>query len=407
MIRANYITHPTQDRNMNITTAPTITAAGISAPSPAEVIANLEAGYRGIFGPDIDVSESSKEGQLLRVFARCISDANAAAVAVYNAFSPATAQGAGLSSVVKINGLARKTPAASQALVRIVGVTGTTISGGIVQDIAGVKWDLPASVVIPTAGEVTVTATCRKLGDVSAPIGTITTILTPTLGWQSVSNTAAATPGAAVETDAALRRRQAMSTANSSVTTAGGLRGALSALPGVTAAQVFENDTGAADANGLPAHSIACVVQGGDAAQIAQAIALRKTQGTYTHGSTVVTLYSESGVRLDIRYFPPAPAPVRVAVTLRALDGYSSATAAAIKQAVADHVNALPFGGDVVFTRLYGPALLIGAADAQRFQVVGIQSAKGAGPLGTTDLSIAFSEQPACSPADVSIVVLP
>ncbi|WP_310460680.1 baseplate J/gp47 family protein [Sphaerotilus sp.] len=391
---------------MNITTAPTITPAGISAPSPAEVIASLEEAYRGIFGSDIDVSESSKEGQLLRVFALAISDANAAAVAVYNAFSPATAQGAGLSSVVKINGLARKTPAASQALVRIVGVTGTTISSGIVQDIAGLKWDLPASVVIPTAGEVTVTATCRKLGDVSAPIGTITTILTPTLGWQSVSNTAAATPGAAVETDAALRRRQALSTAIPSTTLLSGLRGALSALPGVTSAEVLENDTGTADMNGLPAHSIACIVKGGDTAQIAQTIMLRKTPGTYTHGTIEKTLYSDSGIGSTIRYFPPTPAPVRVAVTLRALAGYNTATVNAIKQAVADHINGLPFGEDVVFTRLYGPALLIGAADAQRFQVVSLQSAKGAGTLGTADLVLAFSEQPTCSPADVTITVI-
>jgi uncharacterized phage protein gp47/JayE len=383
------------------TTAPTITAAGISAPTHAEVVASLENGYRAIFGPDIDVSELSREGQLLRVFAACISDANAATVAVYNSFSPATAQGAGLSSAVKINGLTRKSSSKSQALVRVIGVAGTTISAGIVQDIAGTKWDLPASVVIPPAGEITVTATCRKAGDVAAPVGTITSIVTPTLGWQSVSNTAAATPGAAVETDAALRRRQALSVTVPSTTIRAGLHGALLALPGVTAAEVFENDADTTDSNGLPAHSIACVVQGGDSTQIGRTIALHKTPGTYTHGTTAVTVLG-----VTARYFAPDPVTIKVAVTLRALPGYSTATAAAIKQSVADHVNGLPFGEDILCTRLYGPALLMGTPDAEKFHIVGIQSAKGAGALGTADLVLAFDEQPQCSPADVTITVL-
>lgn len=391
---------------MITTTAPTITTTGIVAPSFAEVLEYLQFKYQEIFGADVYLGNDSQDGQLLAVFALAISDANAAAVAVYNAFSPATAQGAGLSSVVKINGLARKTPAASQALVRIVGVTGTTVSSGIVQDIAGVKWDLPASVVIPTAGEVTVTATCRKLGDVSAPIGTITTILTPTLGWQSVSNTAAATPGAAVETDAALRRRQALSTAIPSTTLLSGLRGALSALPGVTATEVLENDTGTADANGLPAHSIACIVKGGDTTQIAQTIMLRKTPGTYTHGTTAVTVYGESGIGATIRYFSPTAVTIKVAITVNALPGYSSGVADSIKAAVSAYISGLPFGEDILYTRLFGPALLMGTADAAKFHIAGLQSAKGSAALGVSDIVLAFSEQPQCLTTDVTVTVV-
>ena len=97
-----------------------------------------------------------------------IHDANTAAVQVYNAFSPATASGAALSSNVKINGLARGVATRSSVDLRIVGQGGTTISGGVALDGDRVQWELPASVTIPPAGEITVTALCRKVGAVAA-----------------------------------------------------------------------------------------------------------------------------------------------------------------------------------------------------------------------------------------------
>ena len=88
--------------------APTISAAGIDAPDFAKILAVLNERVREIFGDDIYIEPDSQDGQLLGVYSLALSDLNAAAVAVYNAFSPATAQGNGLSSVVKINGLRRK-----------------------------------------------------------------------------------------------------------------------------------------------------------------------------------------------------------------------------------------------------------------------------------------------------------
>ena len=114
--------------------APTISAAGIDAPDFAKILAVLNERVREIFGDDIYIEPDSQDGQLLGVYSLALSDLNAAAVAVYNAFSPATAQGNGLSSVVKINGLRRKLPSRSQAEVRIGGVVGTVIRNGIVSD---------------------------------------------------------------------------------------------------------------------------------------------------------------------------------------------------------------------------------------------------------------------------------
>ena len=175
-----------------LSTAPVIDAAGIRAPSYGEVLQYFKDQYRNIYGADTYLEADSQDGQLLAVFAMAIHDANTAAVQVYNAFSPATASGAALSSNVKINGLARGVATRSSVDLRIVGQGGTTISGGVALDGDRVQWELPASVTIPPAGEITVTALCRKVGAVAAAPGSITRIGTPTLGWQSVTNPAAA-----------------------------------------------------------------------------------------------------------------------------------------------------------------------------------------------------------------------
>ena len=89
------------------TLAPTITGAGISVPTYADILSSLQASVRQIYGEDIYVEPDSMDGQLLAIMAQAIYDCGQTAVAVYNSFSPQTAFGAGLSSVVKINHLAR------------------------------------------------------------------------------------------------------------------------------------------------------------------------------------------------------------------------------------------------------------------------------------------------------------
>ncbi len=99
----------------------TIDQNGITVPAYADILTYLKDAYRTIYGADVYLEPDSQDGQLLAIFAAAINDANAMAAAVYNAFSPATAQGVGLSSVVKINGIARAVASFSTVDVLIVG----------------------------------------------------------------------------------------------------------------------------------------------------------------------------------------------------------------------------------------------------------------------------------------------
>src|ERR1700749_1957290 len=193
--------------------AATVSATGISAPNFAAVYAYLVAQFQSIYGADAYLGNDSADGQWIGVIAQAISDCNSAAIAVYNSFSPTTAQGNGLSSNVKLNGLTRITGSFSTVPVTCIGVAGTVINNGQAQDGNGHFWGLPGTVTIPNSGTITVSATCTTIGAITAGANTITSIATPILGWQTVNNASAATAGNGVETDAQLRIRQANSVA--------------------------------------------------------------------------------------------------------------------------------------------------------------------------------------------------
>ncbi|AKP89228.1 hypothetical protein A7P25_21230 [Achromobacter xylosoxidans] len=389
-----------------LSTAPVIDATGIRAPSYGEVLQYFKEQYRGIYGADTYLEADSQDGQLLAVFALAIHEANTAAINVYNAFSPATAANAALSSNVKINGLARGVATRSSVDLRIVGQGGVTIVDGVATDADRGRWLLPASVTIPPGGEITVTAQSQALGAVTAAAGSINQIGTPTLGWQSVSNPAAATPGAPVESDAALRVRQAVSVALPSRSVLEGTIGAVASVPGVLRHAAYENDTAAADAHGLPPHSIALVVDGGDAALIAQAIAAKKTPGTGTHGTTTVVVTDIYGIAHRIRFFRPTIVPLAVDVQMRALAGYNTATGQAVQRAVADYINGVAIGGGASASVEWADAISAanGVPGNGTFKITGL-TLRGPAGNGVPDVPLAFNEAAAATPDDVKLTV--
>lgn len=386
----------------------TIDENGIFKPDYATVLAYFQDQFRAIFGQDIDIDPDTQDGQQIAIFAAAVDDANAMALQVYNAFSPSSARGVGLSSVVKINGIKRLVASNSTVDLTLIGQAGTTITGGIAKDDAGNQWLLPPSVTIPAGGSITVTAIAKDAGAIQALPGAVSTIGTPTRGWQSVTNANAASPGQPVELDALLRQRQTISTALPSRTVFEGTLGAVASIAGVDRLKGYENDTGTTDANGIPAHSISLVVQGGDATAIAQAIADKKTPGTGTYGSTSVNVTDEYGVTRAIKFYRPTPATIKVNISLTALAGYTTAIETSIKQAVVDFVNGLDIGGTsgfVEWAEVFVPANLALAGNAKTYKITALTIAKNAGSFGTADLPIAFNEAPTADLSNVAITV--
>ncbi|TGC25272.1 baseplate J/gp47 family protein [Escherichia sp. E1130] len=384
----------------------TVTAEGISAPDFQTIIDTLTSFFQQIYGADVYIDPDSKDGQVVSLVALAIHDANNSAISVYNSFSPATGYGAGLTSNVKINGIARNGATNSTVDLQLTGTAGTTITNGSVKDDNNVIWNLPPSVVID-GGSVIVTATCANSGAVAALAGTITTINTPTRGWTSVTNPTAATVGEPAETDAELRVRQGQSVALPSITPFEAVDGALANVAGVTRHKLYENDKGTTDSNGLPPHSIAAIVDGGDATAIAQAIRGNKGQGTTPYGSTVVSVPDKYGNPHDVGFSRSTDVPVFGHITLKAFTGYTSQIGTQIQQAVADYINGLTIGDSVLLSRIYSPANLgvVSGGNARYYDITELLIGKSSGSVAAANIVIAYNESASCKPDNIALTV--
>nr|DAI70243.1 MAG TPA: Baseplate J like protein [Bacteriophage sp.] len=385
----------------------TVTASGISAPDYQTILSTITEYFLQIYGTDAYLEPDSKDGQMVALVALAVHDANNTAIQVYNSFSPSSGMTDALTRNVKINGIARKAATNSTVDVTLTGTAGTTITNGSVKDANGVIWNLPASVTIDVSGSVTVTATCANSGAVAAVAGSITKINTPTRGWTAVSNASAATVGSAAETDAQLRVRQNQSVAIPALTPFDAVDGAIANVAGVTRHKLYENDTGAVNSDGIPAHSIAAIVDGGDITDIAQTIRGKKGQGVATFGSTTVTVPDKYDNPHAISFSRSTDVPIYVAITLKVFTGYTTQIGEQIKQAIADYINSLKIGDDVLLSRIYSPANLgvVSGGNAKYYDINNLTIGKSVGSQAAANIVIAFNESASCSTANIALTV--
>lgn len=388
--------------------APSIGLSGLTIPTYQEILDKLIEEKQRIYGSDIYLGVDSTDYQELSVFALMLFDVLQTAQLVYNNRGPQSASGVALDSIVKVNGLSRRAATYSTVDLTITGVVGTIITNGVVKDDSGQQWNLPASVTIPIGGSVVVTATADESGEITATAGTVTTIFTPVSGWTSVTNVSAAVAGVAEETDAELRARQAISTAIPALSVLESIAGSLLDIDGVSLVEYYENKTNIADGNGVPAHSVAFMVEGGDANTIAKTINEKMTPGTGYFGTTTVTVYDDNGLPTDVKFTRPTHVVIDVEVSLTALLGYTSAIGDLTKPAIVEYINSLGIGQDVLWSRVLGASLLAGTEEGNTFNVTGLKMAvHGSSPyaLAPSDISIAFDEMPESAEVNITLVV--
>jgi uncharacterized phage protein gp47/JayE len=378
-----------------------IDESGFYVADYADFLEYHQAAFKSIYGQDVNLDADTQDGQLVAHFAQTNYDLAQTCAACFNNYSPSTARGDALSRQVKINGIARQTATNSTVDLTLTGEAGTTILNGQARDSQSL-WNLPSSVVIPLSGTVTVTATANEAGAVSADAETINRIATPTEGWISVINRTKATEGRDAETDAALRARQALSTSQPSQTVANGILGALQKLDGVTRATVYENASGTAAE--IPAYSIAVVVEGGDADEIAEVIKNRKTLGVATQGTTSIAVENSDGTRSTVKFYRPTEVRVKVTVYLDPIDGYSNLYENEVKEQVSNYINSLSFGAKIYRSKIFVPANLEDNTHDDTYDVTEVTLATGANEQKAQNLTLAFNEVPICELEDVEVV---
>jgi uncharacterized phage protein gp47/JayE len=392
------------------TLAPTISATGISAPIFGDILASIQAYFMQIYGSDIVLDNSTQDGQLCGILASIINDCNSAAIAVYNNYSPTTAIGVGLSSIVKTNGIERLIATNSSAPMLLIGQPDLLIYNGAIQDLNNNIWALPSPTQIGSNGQTTATAVCLTPGAIQAGQNTINTIFTPTYGWQSATNVVAATPGNPVEEDGQLRERQQVSTSIPAQTTMAALTGAIANIPGVTAYQPYENSTGYTNAQGIPPRSLCMVVEGGDAQTIGDTIRLYKTEGAPTFGNISIFTVDSAGIPAYINYQTANPIRVIAQLTLTPLLGYVDTTAPLIQQAMSNWVAGIPTGGnngdgvsvnDLIASAKLPPPL----GNTYKIAYGSMLIAEYGNTLAAADIALNFADNPSLAVSDITVIV--
>jgi uncharacterized phage protein gp47/JayE len=373
---------------------PAITAAGLTIALYPDILADNLTQTQSIYGQNIYLGKDNPLYQLLSVISAKQADSNLGLQLVYDSRSTQTAIGAALDSLGKLIGPVRGSAFPSTCVVTLSGSPNAVIAQGVIRDVNGILWDLPANTVISNSGTATATATCETPGPIAANVSTLTGINSPQAGWTSVTNASPAIVGEGVETDSAYRAQLAISNSLPALTTLASTEASVAATPGVTRYNVVENFTGSVDSNGNPAHSLTAVVEGGTDLAVATAIYGKHGIGCDTNGSTSVVVTDPfNGSTTTISFDRPSYQPIFVTMTVHGLAGYTSSVLTAIQNAIVNYLQSLQIGEEVTFSAMYGVALSVMPNLAQpQFSVKSVALGTSASPTGTSDIVLTFNE---------------
>lgn len=313
-----------------------LTPAGLVVPTREQIIAQILdggdgfPGLRQIYGADINVGPNTPDGQLVNLIAQVSIDYYELLAQVFNQFDPDTAVGVVLDLRCAINGVARKAGTYTTQLVTAVTTQAVTLPGldtdpeapFTVSDSSGNRFYLISTAVIGGAGSNNLLFRAAQLGAVIVAPNSLTTIVTVTLGVVSVTNgVLAGTTGVNEESDALLRVRRQNSVEIPSKGYLQGLVGALYAIPSVTSVLVLENIGSAPDGNGIPGHSIWCVVNGGTNEEVANAIYVHRNAGCGMKGSVSVNVLQVDGSIFAVLFDRPVPETLWISFNATAITG--------------------------------------------------------------------------------------
>ena len=157
------------------------------------------------------------------------------------------------------------------------------------------------------------------------------------------------------ESDASARARMNLSLASRGLFTTDAMEAAIREVPGVTHVLIRVNSGGSA-ADGIPAHSVAALVNNGSAGPVAEAIFRKKPPGIGTYGSITRQVNDGRGNSVPISFSRPTMLLIQIHVKVRPYDGFDeTAVRTAVTDALMTFFNTeLQIGEAVTIPRLYG-----------------------------------------------------
>ncbi len=233
--------------------------------------------------------------------------------------------------------------------------TTTTLLIDVVQSNSVLPLVVGAGLGVTSISDI-VTAEAVNDGVISAPTGSLNTLLVPLGGVVSVVNKESAVEGRLQETDEALRIRRYESVGATSTSTYSALLSKVSNIEGVEFSFVIANSYASVDSDGVPSKAFEVVVLGGNEDVIAQTIFDNAPIAIESFGAISKVVLDTEGNPQTIKFSRPTNVYIHVNCTYKDYteEFVSPTNTTSIRNAIVGYGNSLPTGKDIIPSRFFG-----------------------------------------------------
>ena len=333
---------------------------GFHRPTYAELLAKQETRARQLFGDDIETGEATALGKYIRLNVYDYARLYELAEKIYYARFPNFATGVQLDRLTPFANISRNPATVARHIVEFYGIAGKTVEqGSLVATGDGVTFYTLEDVTMQDEGlglgTARVTVECTEFGTVgNVAVGEIDRMGNPNGYVREVRHIALKLLAKDPETDVALRERFHDVTKGTGSGTFEAIYGALGRITNVDGVVVVENDTDETK-DGRPPHSFQCYIVAPETLdqQIGQVIFDKKPAGIRPVGEVEVTVLDKAGTAHTSRFSRAVELQISLQATVKKNNYYPEDGTEQIKNNIANLINGLSNGDDVIFSKLY------------------------------------------------------
>ena len=362
---------------------------GFHRPTYAELLTEQETRARQLFGDDIETGEATPLGKYIRLNVYDYARLYELAEKIYYARFPNFATGVQLDRLTPFANISRNPATVARHIVEFYGIAGKTVEqGSLVATGDGVTFYTLEDVTMQDEGlglgTARVTVECTEFGTVgNVAVGEIDRMGNPNGYVREVRHIALKLLAKDAETDKALRERFGEVIKGTGAGTWEALYGALGRIINVDGVVIVENDT-AETVGTMPPHSFQCYVVAPNTLdkQIGQTIFDKKPIGIKPLGEVEVTVLDSAGSAHIMRFSRAIEKQISLQATIKKTTSYPEDGTEQIKNNIANLINGLSNGDDVILSRLYSA---IHAVDGVA-EVANLQMKAGSGAFAASNI---------------------
>lgn len=391
------------------------TPEGVVLPEESEILQGVQADIDQAFGGGVNPQLSTPQGQLAQSQTAIIGNKNDQIAEISNQVDPDTSDGRWQDGIGRIYFIERISASGTVVTGTCGGKVGTVVpAGSMAEDTSGYQYYSLTDATIGSGGVVDVDFQCSTTGPIACPAGSLAKIFRAQIGWDTITNKTAGTPGVDVEGRADFENRRRNSVAANAVNSPQSILANVLSVDNVLDAYVKDNDSNGDIIYGVTDFTIAknsvCVsVAGGDPATVSEAIWKKKSLGCSYTGNTSYTVQDRDGYETPypeyiVTWLTPTASAVFFNVQISASDLLPYDVQDSIRQAIVSAFNGQDGGSRArICSTIYAGRYYAGvSAVDSNVNILSITIGLSASSLGTS-LAFGIDQRPTLSPEDITV----